>query len=180
MRIRLDPEQVEPLVWEETQEFPSQLVDSSSLQKVGLILCRGRLERVSSGFLFQTEIEYEQTLVCTRCLKSLRENGRSAIELLLVLSSAQPEQQLAELELQEDDLNVLRVSDEFFDSEPLVNEHVQLQVPMKPLCKGDCRGLCPRCGADRNLAPDCCSETGYDSRWSELRVLRDQLRNHEQ
>jgi uncharacterized protein len=54
--------------------------------------------------------------------------------------------------------------------DPLVEEQVQLEVPLKALCRDDCRGLCPMCGADRNLAPCVCKPPG-DERWKSLRTL---------
>ena len=79
------------------------------------------------------------------------------------------------LELEETDLNVLRVAGEEIETEPILIEQILLQLPMKPLCRKDCRGLCPRCGSDRNESPDCCDEKGYDSRRSGLQSLRDRL-----
>ena len=43
--------------------------------------------------------------------------------------------------------------------------------PSVPLCRPDCLGLCPTCGADRNEEPCTCAEPG-DPRWAALDVLR--------
>ena len=45
------------------------------------------------------------------------------------------------------------------------------QVPMKPLCREDCRGLCPICGADLNLGQCSCGGKEIDPRWEKLRDL---------
>jgi len=42
---------------------------------------------------------------------------------------------------------------------------------MKSLCRDDCAGLCPRCGADRNDRPDCCDAVDIDPRWQALKDL---------
>lgn len=178
MRIRLDPEQVEPFVFEEELEFPPALLDSCQLEAVGPIHCKGRLQRVASGYLFDTTVDYEQTVVCTRCLKPLQQEEGGRLELFLV-QGADPAMESDELQLDEGDLDIVHVSGDFFVTDPVVSEHIQLQAPMKPLCKEDCLGLCPRCGADRNASPDCCDETGYDPHWSDLLGLRDQLRENE-
>jgi uncharacterized protein len=45
-------------------------------------------------------------------------------------------------------------------------------LPLLPLCRPDCRGICPRCGTDRNIAPCDCQEIQVDPRWSVLDVLQ--------
>lgn len=59
------------------------------------------------------------------------------------------------------------------DIEPLVREAVLPELPQVPLCREDCAGLCPECGADRNEGP-CGHEGGpVDPRWGALDQLRD-------
>ena len=45
-------------------------------------------------------------------------------------------------------------------------------LPVLPLCREDCLGICPRCGADRNVAPCDCRRADVDRRWTALDVLR--------
>jgi uncharacterized protein len=81
----------------------------------------------------------------------------------------------SEVELEKDELGTLVIEGEHLDTEPLIAEQILLEVPMKPLCSPECRGLCPRCGADRNVVPDCCEEPAGDERWEALGALRDRL-----
>ena len=57
-----------------------------------------------------------------------------------------------------------------FDLSPYVREAVILDEPIQLLCKTDCLGLCPRCGADLNLGRCGCAP-GEDERWEPLRDL---------
>jgi DUF177 domain-containing protein len=57
------------------------------------------------------------------------------------------------------------------DLEPLARDAVLLELPVAPLCRPDCKGLCPSCGADWNEGP-CSCEPARDPRWSALDVLR--------
>jgi uncharacterized protein len=67
------------------------------------------------------------------------------------------------------------------DAYPLVNEEVDLfdlvrdavvlELPLAPLCRVDCAGLCATCGADRNLG-DCGCRADLDQRWATLDALR--------
>lgn len=62
--------------------------------------------------------------------------------------------------------------DDTVDLEPLARDAVLLELPIAPLCRDGCRGLCPHCGADRNLG-DCDCRAPGDPRWGALDVLRD-------
>ncbi len=57
------------------------------------------------------------------------------------------------------------------DLEPMARDAVLLELPLAPLCAPDCRGLCPQCGANRNLG-DCECAPARDPRWSALDALR--------
>jgi uncharacterized protein len=63
------------------------------------------------------------------------------------------------------------IADDAIDLGPLVRDAIVLELPMAPLCREDCRGLCPQCGADRNEG-DCSCVAPKDPRWANLDVLR--------
>jgi uncharacterized protein len=49
---------------------------------------------------------------------------------------------------------------------------VLLDAPTTPLCRPDCAGLCPQCGADRNEQACACQPPPADPRWSALDALK--------
>jgi uncharacterized protein len=53
---------------------------------------------------------------------------------------------------------------------PLVRDALLLELPLAPLCREDCRGLCAHCGADLNDGPCDCAPP-RDPRWDALDVL---------
>ncbi|MDD5556284.1 MAG: DUF177 domain-containing protein [bacterium] len=57
---------------------------------------------------------------------------------------------------------------EEIDLTPGMREDIIMALPYKPLCSRDCRGICPRCGADRNVERCACREGGGDDRWGAL------------
>ncbi len=57
------------------------------------------------------------------------------------------------------------------DLAPLIHDAVFLELPLAPLCREDCQGLCPYCGIDRNDA-SCTCEVPTDPRWATLDGLR--------
>lgn len=59
------------------------------------------------------------------------------------------------------------------DLEPLARDTVLLELPQAPLCREDCAGICPMCGADRNVARCDCDAASKDPRWAALDALGD-------
>jgi uncharacterized protein len=58
------------------------------------------------------------------------------------------------------------------DLTPILREYVLLDLPDAPLCREACAGICPQCGADRNVNPCDCGTSEVDPRWSALSELR--------
>jgi uncharacterized protein len=63
------------------------------------------------------------------------------------------------------------LDDETVDLQSLVRDAIVLELPLAPLCRDECAGLCATCGEDRNLATCTCQPTP-DSRWATLDALR--------
>lgn len=61
--------------------------------------------------------------------------------------------------------------------EDVLREQVLLSLPVRTLCKLDCKGLCQRCGANRNSQPCTCEESQTDARWGALQGLRGQTKS---
>jgi uncharacterized protein len=61
---------------------------------------------------------------------------------------------------------------EQLDLEPMVRELVSMELPLMPLCRDDCAGLCSICGVDRNEQQCSCAIDERDPRWAALDALR--------
>jgi uncharacterized protein len=61
--------------------------------------------------------------------------------------------------------------------EDVLREQVLLSLPVKTLCEPDCKGLCPRCGANRNTQPCTCEVGPSDPRWEALAGLRGRMKS---
>jgi len=96
---------------------------------------------------------------CRRCAKPVE--GRLEVHVAERFSaSAGP-----------DDDEAYPLVDELVDLEDLVRDAVVLELPLAPLCREECAGLCPICGADRNEGACGCRPAG-DPRWATLDALR--------
>jgi uncharacterized protein len=74
--------------------------------------------------------------------------------------------------VEESDLNASYYRDDQIDLGQLVLEQFQLMLPMKPLCRDACRGLCAVCGGNRNIELCDCVETWEDPRLAVLKKLQ--------
>jgi uncharacterized protein len=61
--------------------------------------------------------------------------------------------------------------------EDVLREQVLLSLPVRTLCKPDCKGLCPRCGENRNSQSCHCEEGPGDPRWEALSGLRSRIKS---
>jgi uncharacterized protein len=71
-----------------------------------------------------------------------------------------------------DDPDAFPIEHGQIDLRPMVRENVLLGIPDAPLCRDDCPGLCPECGADLSLGACGCATTTRDERWAVLDQLR--------
>ena len=176
-------------------DFPAASLARPELVSLSPVSFTGRLERREPGFILNGRIAFSGVTMCARCLAQVP--FRRASEAFWVFAPAhakphddrpvKPAKTTAKanragkgerdgsdpedgLELSSEDLDVLYYEDLVVSFDPLVEEQVQLELPLKALCREDCRGLCAICGADRNLAP-CACKPPSDERWKSLRRL---------
>lgn len=176
MRIWLDQVRGEPFDWEETQQVDAGQLGRPELLSLGPIAWRGQVLFVDPGYLLRARLAYGQTLTCTRCARPFTDELTPEAELLFEVRAPAGG---GEHELHGDDLATVYLEEEILETEPVLLEQLQLNIPMKPLCRPDCQGLCPICGADRNVERCACEERSADPRWAALATIRDRLAGDE-
>ena len=75
-------------------------------------------------------------------------------------------------DLSPEDLEVFTYHEDKIDIEEIVRQNLVAALPMTALCQEACQGLCPMCGANRNLAACSCQEQQTDPRWAGLEKFR--------
>ena len=116
------------------------------------------LEWVTDGLLATGTARAPFEAECRRCLTAVRGEVEA------------PFQELFEFEAREGESYPIR--GEHIDLAPLAREALLLNLPLAPLCREDCAGLCPRCGADLNLGRCGCEPDDRDPRWAVLDALK--------
>jgi len=104
-------------------------------------------------------------LRCDRCLETYSKDVTTDFRIYLSMFPYKGE---AEVELLENDLNLDFIDDNFLDSDQIIKEQLILNLPMKTLCTKDCKGLCPLCGCNLNIARCSCQSRYETSLYKQL------------
>ncbi len=140
---------------------PEELdISDSDIHILGTISAEGKISNVGNILLLEAVITAKVQHACDRCLKELVTCIKAEVTEEFYISGTE--------EIGKDaytcDSDILDIT------EPL-REGLLLAEPMRTLCKEDCLGLCPICGADLNI--DCCDcdRTSFDPRLTVLKRL---------
>ncbi len=138
---------------------------------------RARLLRIGSGILATGDVSGEVNLECARCLVPIHRRVEAHIEEeyrpTVDLRTGAPMDGALEGEEEEDFFRIS--SDHLLNLTEAIRQNLLVSLPMNPLCKPDCAGLCPVCGADLNV--ENCGHTlvRQDPRLSALASLLDSM-----
>jgi uncharacterized protein len=89
-------------------------------------------------------------------------------------AAAASEADAEETEVREADAGVSFYKNETIDLGEMMRDEFYLALPMKPLCRADCKGICPVCGVNRNREACACKAEWIDPRMEPLKKLFDQ------
>lgn len=124
----------------------------------------GRAQREGSGLRVIGEVRTRLRLVCSRCLEPFDFPVDSRFDV--TYAKVVPVED--EVELDGRELTVCHLEGDTVDLAELAREEVLLEVPMAPLCGPECKGLCPRCGANLNREACACPAQAVDPRFAAL------------
>jgi uncharacterized protein len=126
-----------------------------------------RLERDGVDVFVTGEISAAVSQACGRCLEPVPVEVTAPLDVRLIprLGTADS------VELAADDLDVDFYDRDEIDLSAVIETETTLALPMKPLCRDGCRGLCPVCGGNRNLVQCSCQQPAPDPRLAALKGL---------
>ena len=175
MRVRIDeiPESGRTLRfhWDEDRlrQFvpPGDPFNLKLLRPINVVL---NLNRCPDHIRITGKIEGSLGVSCHRCLGRFRLPLNEPVDIYLVADARVPKAE--EKELVPDELAY-----EFFDGEvvevdQLVAEQIFLALPVKVLCREDCRGICPGCGANLNEEACRCKAGSTQSPFAKLKLIK--------
>ncbi|MGE4093753.1 MAG: DUF177 domain-containing protein [Candidatus Binatia bacterium] len=162
---------------------PAEIHFVEDMDALDFVLTQGREAEYRSAAPLQVDMTYMrsgtdllfsgvlQTQLVGQCGRCLEEFPLPLVrEYSLVL---RPQQTLnREVELSADELSASFYNEEDIDVSSLIYEEVLLTLPSCPLCREDCKGLCPECGVNLNVESCNCRSAWKDPRLAVLSQLR--------
>jgi uncharacterized protein len=145
--------------FDESHEFAPRGPAETDVFAEATMKVRLTLQSFSGGIRAKGKVEAPWHGVCRRCSNPVL--GHSVVVV--------GERFVDERAPGDDDSYV--IEHDFVDLAPLAHDAIFLDLPLAPLCREDCRGLCPYCGIDRNEA-SCDCQVPVDPRWATLDGLR--------
>jgi uncharacterized protein len=118
----------------------------------------------------EAKLSGKYTCLCSRCVKELERSISVDFRHIFIplkdemLGEAEDSDEMEELSFYEE---------EKIDLSPVIHEQILLSLPSKPLCREDCRGLCPKCYHDLNSGPCGCEVDTVDPRLAALKNFKD-------
>jgi uncharacterized protein len=127
------------------------------------------LTRSGQNVWVRGPVEAKLALVCDRCLEDFTYTVRANLDIELVPKESAPD--APEVELKSEELDQYYFEGEDIDLDPYVYEEVMLNIPIKSLCNESCKGMCPVCGKNLNLAECRCDKTGTGTLGEKLKTF---------
>ncbi len=122
-----------------------------------------RVSRTPQGLLMQAKMHAAIEVECVRCLDAIEQHLDTDFSELYAFTPRSTTES-----------NLILPEDGYINLEPILREYMLLEVPISPLCRQDCQGLCPVCGENRNRTQCNHNTASEDQRLSVLRNLLDQ------
>lgn len=172
MGVTIDLHRIEdePVAFGNDVELEPERVDPDRVDGPVSVRLDGEVRPAGDELAVVGRCSMTARLVCGRCLAPVE--WAASEEFALRYRVGSPTADGDDVELGETDLDVVWAPDAVLDLEQLAADQALLNLPMRTVCRPDCAGLCPRCGADRNLPDACRCEPETDPRWAALADLR--------
>lgn len=120
----------------------------------------GVLKKVDNIITLTGKINTILGLTCSRCLEKFSYNVDISIN-----------ENFTDRKIVNGDDDIIFIDDNCIDITEIIENNIILILPIKRLCKKDCKGLCPKCGINLNYSTCNCQNNEIDLRWEKLRNL---------
>ena len=144
-------------------------LDSPELDVVGDCHLSVRLRKLGARYHVTGAIRVTVALTCARCLARMEKVLEPSLQM--VFESAHASATRTETQIRNRDLGLSFFEGNEIDLGPELRQAVLLAIPHKPICRADCRGLCPSCGANLNVESCRCQRPTSHASGGTLRDL---------
>lgn len=138
----------------------------------GKFTVKVKLQKMVHQFFVDFSLSADAEFECDRCAVLFQTKLKNNFKMVYSLGGAKTEgsEDTLDFACLPADCDKINIAQE-------LREFAMLSVPMKKLCKDDCKGLCPRCGKDLNESLCGCENDTIDERWLPLNKLKNILNN---
>lgn len=125
------------------------------------------LDKATHQIFFKADISTSGQFECDRCLEGFQQHLTTEYSMLYLYDAE------AAAKYQQEEIQVITPDTVYIDPAEDIRQMVLLSVPLKLLCREECKGLCPHCGKNLNLASCTCETNTVDPRWDTLQGFID-------
>jgi uncharacterized protein len=124
------------------------------------------LDKAGTQMVFKARIQTSSKVECDRCVAPFSIDLSPSYTMYYVWNEAEKGRfDPSEVQVVPTGLPIIDITED-------VRQVVLLAVPLKLVCREDCKGLCPRCGKNLNDSACSCTDSEMDPRWERLRDVR--------
>jgi uncharacterized protein len=164
------------------RQFPASAfsLEGEDFRVVGPVTLTARLEKDNDKIRLVGRLQATLETDCGRCLEAMPVNVDAKLDVMFlpegtaVPGRAGSSGDEDETEVREADTGVAFYKNDTIDLGEMIRDEFYLALPMKPLCRADCQGLCPECGVNRNRETCACKTEWVDPRMESLKKLFNQ------
>ncbi len=161
---------------EKPEAFPvlTNMINTNGCVFLNPIKTRLRAYRIGDIVGVEGYFETAVRLACSRCLSEFETSITSHFTLTYMQENPDRLNKLPdeEVELKPDDIGLIPFSGEEINLMEGIQEQVVIALPLKPLCREKCKGLCPKCGAILNEGDCSCDTSAFNTNFSVLKNLK--------
>lgn len=104
------------------------------------------VNKIGEKFIVKGEIKTVMDLECSRCLEKFKYNINANFKLIYIKDKISKYG-----EINKEEMDEITFTEDILNVDDDVRQTIILEIPMKPVCKETCKGLCPNCGKNLNF-----------------------------
>jgi uncharacterized protein len=161
---------------------PDKIELGDDVRQVNILKTSGRADLVEEhhgkhktlqDIRLKGDLSTRLQISCARCLEPVMQDVARSFDLLYRPQGSDAGH--AELSVTDAEAEIGYYTGKGVELEDVLREQILLALPLRTLCREDCKGLCPQCGKNLNEGPCACAEPLEDPRWAALKDIRKRL-----
>ena len=137
----------------------------------GNIIVEAELNKAHGQLVLTADLTAKVNYDCDRCNANFNSTLTNSYKMVYLIGMKPEESESVNITYLPPDADKITLNDD-------VRDYALLAVPMKKLCREDCKGLCTKCGKNLNEGDCGCNHESIDDRWLPLMELKNKINNN--